>query len=179
MRSLVLYSLVSLDGVAEEPGNWLFDAGDEIFSNLGRIIEGQDDIILGRGTYDYWVDYWPTSDVEPFATFINSTPKHVATSTELAAPWDHTVVINGPLIEYVQELKHTDGGDIGIHGSIEITQSLHAAGLIDIIHLVVAPTVAGGGKALWADRDHIDRLALEQADADRHGNLFLTYRRTT
>lgn len=47
MRQLVLYSLISLDGVAEEPGNWLFDAGDELFSNLGRIIEAQDDIILG------------------------------------------------------------------------------------------------------------------------------------
>jgi len=86
MRNLVLYELVSVDGVAEEPGDWLFDAGDEVFSNLGRIIERQDDIILGRGTYDYWVDYWPTSDVEPFATFINSTTKHVATSQALDQP---------------------------------------------------------------------------------------------
>lgn len=28
-------------------------------------------MLLGRGTYDYWVGYWPTSDVEPFASFIN------------------------------------------------------------------------------------------------------------
>ena len=51
----------------------------------------QTDVLLGRGTYDYWVDYWPTSDVEPFASFINATRKHVATSSDLTGDWENTV----------------------------------------------------------------------------------------
>ena len=82
MRKVVLYQLLSLDGVAEEPGDWMFDAGEAVFENLGQIIATQDDILLGRATYDYWVDFWPTSDVEPFASFINGTPKHVITSSK-------------------------------------------------------------------------------------------------
>ena len=80
MRKVVLYQLLSLDGVAEEPSDWLFDADQAIFDNLARVIGTQDVVLLGRHTYDYWVGYWPTSDVEPFAGFINGTPKHVFTS---------------------------------------------------------------------------------------------------
>ena len=73
MRSVVLYQLLSLDGVAEEPSDWVFDSDEAIFDNLGRVIASQDDVLLGRGMYEYWVDYWPTSDVEPFAGFVNAT----------------------------------------------------------------------------------------------------------
>ena len=53
MRNVVLYQLLSLDGVAEEPSEWVFDSDDAIFDNLGRVIASQDDVLLGRGTYEY------------------------------------------------------------------------------------------------------------------------------
>src|SRR5687767_9060215 len=77
MRSVVFTQFVSLDGVAEEPSDWFFDDGPELFALIDRILETQSDVLLGRGTYDYWVGYWPTSNVEPFASFINRTRKHV------------------------------------------------------------------------------------------------------
>ena len=80
MRTVVLYQLLSLDGVAEEPGDWFADDGPEMFENLRTVIERQETVLLGRGTYDYWMDYWPTSDLEPFARFINGTDKHVFTA---------------------------------------------------------------------------------------------------
>ena len=79
MRNVVLLQWCSLDGVAEEPSDWFFDDGPELFDLIGRVLATQTDVLLGRGTYDYWVDFWPTADVEPFATFINATRKHVAT----------------------------------------------------------------------------------------------------
>lgn len=109
---------MSLDGVAEEPGDWLFDAGTEVFENLARTIERQDDVILGHRTYDYWVGYWPTSAVEPFATFINTTTKHVATTGDLAGHWPNTVRIEEPIIDYVARLREKPGGDIGVHVAI-------------------------------------------------------------
>lgn len=61
VRKVVLYQLLSLDGVAEEPSDWLFDDASELVANLSAVIGSQDDVLLGRGTFDYWVGFWPTS----------------------------------------------------------------------------------------------------------------------
>ena len=122
MRKVVLYHLQSLDGVGEEPGDWMSGGGPEIFENLGAIIATQDDILLGRGTYDYWVGFWPESDVEPFASFINGTPKQVFTSSAPTEEWANSTIVKDSAPDYVAELKSRDGGDIGIHGSIRLAQ---------------------------------------------------------
>src|SRR4051794_11516917 len=175
MRNVVLYELLSLDGVAEEPGNWLFDGGDELVANLGRVIERQDAVLLGRGTYDYWVDFWPTAEMEPFASFINSTHKHVFTSSRPSADWAESTFVATPAVDYVTELKHQDGGDIGIHGSISLTQSLLAAGLVDELRLAVAPTVAGRGKRLFASDAELQRFELVQGDQTSSGVMLVGY----
>jgi dihydrofolate reductase len=178
MRNLVLYSLVSLDGVAEEPGDWFFDDGPEVFTNLSRIIERQDDVVLGRGTYDYWVDYWPTSDVEPFASFINSTPKHVVTSSVPDRAWSKATLVTSPLDEHLGALRRTEGGDIGVHGSIALAGSLLAARMVDVLHLAVAPSIAGRGRRLFPDAASLQQLELSDVERTAAGTLFLTYRRT-
>ena len=175
MRDVVLYTLLSLDGVAEEPGDWLFDVDEEVFAHLGRVIGRQDDVLLGRGTYDYWSGYWPTSDVEPFASFINGTPKHVVTSTPLTGSWPNTTAVHRPAAEHVAGLKAGDGGDIGVHGSITVARSLLRAGLVDELRLVVAPTLAGRGRRLF-DHDDLRRLDLVDAASTPAGTLLLGYR---
>jgi dihydrofolate reductase len=175
VREVVLYHLLALDGVAEEPGNWLFDVDEEVFANLGAVIARQDTVLLGRGTYDDWAGYWPGSDVEPFATFINRTPKHVVTSRPLAQPWQNSVVVAEPVVEHVQALKRGDGGDIGVHGSITLARSLLRAGLVDEVRLVVAPTIAGAGRRLF-EEDELRRLDLISVVGTRTGALLLGYR---
>lgn len=177
MRKLVLYELLSLDGVAEEPGDWMTDSDQPIFDNLAGIISRQDDVLLGRGTYDYWAGYWPTSDVEPFASFINQTTKHVLTSTALTQEWSNSMVIDRPIQEYVAELKRADGGDIGVHGSIRLAQSLLAAGLVDELRLVVAAAIAGSGQRLFDAAGQHPSLELVEAEHTPKGSLLLTYRR--
>ena len=177
-RKIVLYSLLSLDGVAEEPGDWLSDGGREVFDNLGGIIETQDDVLLGRGTYDYWVGYWPTSETEPFASFINGVRKHVVTSSEPGESWSNSTLVGEPVVDYVERLKDGPGGDIGIHGSISLAQSLLRAGLIDELRLVIAPTLAGSGRRLFTDGEQPERLELEAVDRSEAGTVFLTYRHT-
>ena len=176
MRTVVLYQLLSLDGVAEEPGDWMSDGDRPIFDNLARIIERQGDVLLGRGTYEYWAGYWPASDVEPFATFINSTPKHVFTTHPLSPTWENAIAVDRPAEEYVRKLMSTDGRDIGIHGSITLAQSLLAADLVDELRLVVAAGVAGSGRRLF---DGVGKHAFELVEADHtpRGSLLLTYRR--
>src|SRR4051812_16449258 len=105
MRNLVLYGLLSLDGVAEEPGNWWVPGGDGLIDNLSRIIARQDAVLLGRRTYDDWAGYWPTADMQPFADFVNRTEKHVFTSSEPAQAWANSTFVERPAEEYVAALK--------------------------------------------------------------------------
>ena len=178
VRKVVLYQLLSLDGVAEEPGDWMTDGGRELFENLADVIGTQDDILLGRATHDYWVDYWPTSDLEPFATFVNTTRKHVFSSTPLTGAWANTVVADRRPVEYVHDLKRTDGADIGIHGSIALAQTLLAADLVDELRLVVAPAVAGAGRRLFdaGGTGTVRPLELLESRSTEAGSLLLGYR---
>jgi dihydrofolate reductase len=176
MRKVVLYQLLSLDGVAEEPGDWLFDVDQAIFDNLGRVIGSQDAVLLGRHTYDYWAGYWPTSDVEPFASFVNGTPKHVFSSSPLEQEWANSTVVTDPAEGYVAELKRRAGGDIGIHGSIELARSLLRAGLVDELRLVIAPVVAHRGRRLFDHDDELLRLELQSARPTPSGALLTDYR---
>ena len=177
-RRVVLYQLLSLDGVAEEPGDWFVDDGPEVFEHLGRTISTQDDVLLGRGTYDYWVGYWPTSEVEPFATFINSVRKHVVTSSAPAQRWSNSILVRAPVAQYVADLKRDLGGDIGVHGSIQLARFMLRARLVDELRLVVAPTIAGHGLRLFSDDDVLDRLELVDVDRSARGTLFLRYQRS-
>jgi dihydrofolate reductase len=175
MRRLVLYHLLSLDGIAlDDDADWFTDGSPELFANLGRVISAQDDVLLGRATYDYWADYWPDSDLEPFAGFINNTPKHVFTSTTPSGQWANTTVVTAPAVEYVADLKLKPGGDIGIHGSISLAASLLRAGLVDVLELAVAPACAGQGRRVFDGGDQ--RLELTAAEHSPAGTLFLTYR---
>jgi dihydrofolate reductase len=168
-RKVVLYELLSLDGVAEEPGDWFFDTGPEVLENLGRTIATQGDVLLGRGTYDYWAGHWPTADLEPFASFINSVPKHV---------WANSMPVRDPAVDYVAAMKQQGGRDVGIHGSITLTQSLLGAELVDELRLVVSPVLAGRGRRLFPDASVLQRMRLDGVERSRNGTLFLAYSRT-
>jgi dihydrofolate reductase len=177
MRTVVAYELVSLDGVAQDPDTFITTWDDVLDANLADVIATQDAVVLGRRSHDDWAEYWPTSDVEPFATFINGVAKHVATSTPLTTPWTHSTVVEGDLAEHVRALKAQPGGDIGVHASISVVQALLAAGVLDELRLVVAPHVAGSGKRLL---DGVPATALELTSSTTSptGHLVLTYRCT-
>jgi RibD C-terminal domain len=86
--------------------------------------------------------------IEPFATFINGVAKYVATSTPLDRKWANTTVVHGELVEFVRDLRNKPGADIGVHASISVAQALLAAGVVDELRLVIAPTIAGSGRRL-------------------------------
>ena len=176
MRRVVLFHMWSLDGVAEEPGNWVFDVDQSVFDNIAEVIGRQDDVLLGRGSYDYWSGHWPNEGEEPFRSFINATTKHVFTSRPLEPEWSNTVVVDGPANTYVRELKEQDGADIGIHASVSLAKSLHDAGLIDDYRLLIAPTIAGRGHRMFDGRQELRRLELVDSQATETGALLLHYR---
>ena len=175
MRKVVLYELLSLDGVAEAPDTFFTDWDEALEANLAAVIATQDAVILGRRSYDDWSEYWPGSEVEPFATFINGVAKYVASSTPLVRQWHNTTAIEGELVQFVQHLKDSSGGDIGVHASIAVAQALLAADAIDEVRLVVAPAIAGHGRRLLDGLPPI-RLELLQSETSPKGYLLAHYR---
>ena len=175
MRKVVLYEQLSLDGVAERPETFFSDWDAAMDANLAAVIATQDAVILGRRSYDEWSAYWPGSDIEPFATFINGVTKYVATSTPLGGQWHSATAIAGGLVPFVQELKASSGGDIGVHASIAVAQALLAADVIDEVRLVVAPAIAGGGRRLLDGLPSM-RLAPLHSAMSPSGYLLADYR---
>ena len=175
VRKVVLYTLISLDGVAENPNHFIPAWDDEMDAGLGALIATQDAVILGRRSYDEWSQFWPKSEIEPFATFINSVTKYVATSSPLATTWRNSVVIEGPLIEFVERLKRQPGGDIGVHASLSVGRSLLEAGTVDELRLAIAPAIVGSGNKLFDNLPTI-RFELIAGKISSSGHLLVNYR---
>ncbi len=199
MRKVVAALFISLDGVAESPGRWEFDAFDEdMATNMYSIIGERDAILLGRGTYQEWADYWPTVNFDreiasftadtprnvvstaifdrEFASFINKTRKYVVSTTLDAVEWANSTLIKGNLADEINALKAQPGGTIGTGGSPGLVRSLLRQGLIDELQLMIYPVIAGQGKRLFADGDDLKRLHLVDSKISRSGVAILTYR---
>jgi dihydrofolate reductase len=178
VRKVVAYELLSLDGVAETPTDFITDWDDEVEAHLAGVIAEQDAVLLGRRTWDEWAGFWPTSDIEPFASFINSVQKFVLTSTPLTADWGPTDLVEGDLAAFVNDLKRQPGGDIGVHGSIALAQTLLEERLIDELRLVVAPALQLRGRRLF-EKAAQTRLTLSRSVTSPTGFLLLDYQVVT
>ena len=175
MRKVVLSELLSLDGVAEDPNTFFLDWDEVVDAKGAALIATQDAVILGRRTYDDWSEFWPSSEIEPFATFINAVPKYVATSSPLGRQWHNATAIEGELVSFVQGLKNSSGGDIGVHGSISVARALLAGDAIDEMRLSIAPAIAGRGKPLLEGLPPV-RLELLYSAPSPSGYLLADYR---
>jgi dihydrofolate reductase len=173
MRTLVTTHFISLDGVAEAPGGepgyrhagWTFDVAEDpaVYEAKGREQEEAEAMLLGGRSYEAFAAVWPSMDY--FAKF-NAMPKYVVSSTVTDPEWNNTTVIG---FDDVAALKEGDGGPINVTGSIALTQSLLAAGLVDELRLTVFPVILGSGRRLFPD-DAEDKVKLELVDTTTYSN---------
>jgi dihydrofolate reductase len=176
VRKVVAALFISLDGVVEAPNKWQFDNFDEdMGATMGAQLATMDTVLLGRVTYQEWAPYWPTSTDEPFASFINNTPKYVVSTTLNIVEWQHSTLLKGDLAEGIATLKQQPGRNIGVTGSPSLVRSLLQNGLLDELTLLVHPVIVGRGKRLFKDRGDLKRLKLVESKATRTGVLIATY----
>jgi dihydrofolate reductase len=184
MRKVVLVTLMSLDGEVDDPSLYFappkaphrppeFDAVMD--DNEAAITSTQDAVLLGRHMYDEWAGFWP-HESGPFAEFINGVKKYVVTSSPLTKQWDNTEAVAGPVEDVVRDLKARPGGDIGVHGSIELAQSLLKGGLVDELQLVLGPVFGFSGRRLFPSDGDLRRLELLTAKTSPSGSVMLAYR---
>ena len=177
MRKVFAALFSSVDGVVEAPNEWQTTFDEEMGTAMMRMLDEQDAVLLGRVTYSEWEHYWPTSTDEPFASWINSTPKYVASSTLDSVGWSNSTLIKGSVADFVKDLRQKAGGSIGVAGSPSLVRSLIDQGLLDELTLMISPVVAGGGrKRLFADDGALTKLELVEAKPTSSGTLIATYR---
>ena len=178
MRKVTAGLFSSIDGVVEAPNEWQPAFDDEMGAALSRMLDEQDAVLLGRVTFTEWAGYWPTSTDEPFASWINSTPKYVASTTlDSVDQWQNSTLIDGSVAEFVAALKQQDGGTIGTAGSPTLVRHLIEAGLLDELTLITSPVVAGGSrKRLFPDDSPLVNFELVEATSTSSGTLIATYR---
>lgn len=184
MRTVISHTFVTLDGVAAPDA--VIDTiaslrkSDEVLDDFFGKVADEDAMLLGRVTYQEWVDYWPTSSFEPFASHINNVAKYVFSRSLQDAPWgEHqsATLVNGDLAEAVTDLKQQPGKNIGVHGSPTLVEALLHADLLDVMRLEVYPVIAGTGPRLFNDGRAPKHLRLSESLITSNGVAILTYQR--
>jgi dihydrofolate reductase len=177
MGRIVVTEFVSLDGVVEDPGGaedykyggWSFEFNRGEEGDKFKLDEALDAeaLLLGRVTYEGFAAAWPSRDGE-FADKFNNMPKYVVSSTLSEPEWNNSTVLKGDVAEEVSKLKQRQDGDIVVHGSPQLVQTLVEHDLVDEFHLMVFPVVLGTGKRLFGATS--DKKGLRLADSKTVGD---------
>lgn len=188
MRTLAVNAFVSLDGVMQAPGGphedptagftkggWAVNYFDD--EMMDRISGAEPyELLLGHGTYEIFAAHWPY-DEGPIADHLNSTRKHVASTTLDRVEWNNSILISGDIAEYVEALKREEGPEIQVHGSPGLTQTLLEHDLIDEFRMWIFPVALGTGKRLFGDGTIPVALRLVANSVSKTGVTINTYAR--
>ena len=184
MGRIVVTEFISLDGVIEDPGgaedfkyggwSFEFDRGER-----GNAFKGQETMesaamLLGRVTYEGFAKAWPQREGE-FAEKFNTMPKYVVSSTVDGSEWTNVTVLDGDVAAAVRKLRDDVDGDIIVHGSGQLVQTLLENDLVDRWHLMVFPVVLGAGQRLFGETTTKKPLKLVSSETVGDGVTIAVY----
>ena len=102
-------------------------------------------------------------------------PKYVVSSTLEKPEWNNSTVLKGDVAEEVAKLKQEHDGDIVVHGSAQLVQTLLEHDLVDELRLMVFPVVLGSGKRLFGETSDKKPLRLVDSKTVGDGVAILVY----
>lgn len=190
MGQLIVTEFVTLDGVAQAPGEpdedrdggfghggWQAPLLDQESGNaMFEQAKLMDALLLGRKTYEIFANYWPNAPQEiPFTGLLNRVPKYVASRT-LAGPlaWQRSTLVAGDLADAILSLKERHN-EVHVIGSLDLVQSLLRLGLVDRFNLWIYPVLLGSGKQVFADGTMPTALHLIESITYTNGTVQLAY----
>jgi dihydrofolate reductase len=183
MHRVLVQQWVSVDGMVAGRNDET-DTSDAVpdFAASDRhntvLLDSVDEVLLGRRTYEEFVQFWPTADGEALAPLINALPKTVASTTLGAAPWgEHPPArIVADAVEHIRS-RRTAGatGTTIVWGSIAVMRALLRAELVDDLELFVAPVLLGAGTLLLDPASPTVRLTLQESETWPGGSLRARY----
>lgn len=189
MRSLLVTTFLTLDGVMQAPGGpgedddagfahggWSVNYWDDLMGEvMGETMGSPFDLVLGRRTYDIFAAYWPNASDEAGARPLNEATKYVASRGHPTLGWRNSVLIEGDAAAGIAALKRGDGPDLQVHGSGNLIQTLLRHNLVDRFRLWVFPVVVGSGKRLFAEGAIPAGLKLLDSRVSTMGVVISTY----
>jgi dihydrofolate reductase len=195
MTRLTVTTFVSLDGVmqgpggpAEDPsggftlGGWVVPFFDEDTGRaMSAIFERPAAFLLGRRTWEIFASHWPrvTDPTDLVATKLNTLPKYVASRTLKTVPWQNSTLLGSDLPRAVAALKerYEGRGELQVHGSCGLVQSLLEHDLVDEYTLLTFPVVLGAGRRLFGPGARPAPMTLVDSTRTSTGVVISTYRR--
>jgi dihydrofolate reductase len=191
MRKIIVQEFITLDGVMQAPGGpdedtasgfeyggWTapyFREADDAASDFMQKWMESTDILLGRKTFDIFAAYWPEhADMWPG---INEVTKYVASTTlsDNKTDWKNVEFLSS--VDDIKKLKDTEGGDIKVHGSGDLAQSLFKHDLVDELCLMTFPITLGTGKRLFGEGSIPAAFTLSDSLVTANGVIFAIYKR--
>jgi dihydrofolate reductase len=181
MASLIYTSITSLDGyVVDADGNFDWAAPDEeVHAFVNELERPVGTHLLGRRMYEvlrYWETALEQADLTPvereYARIWRAVDKIVYSGTLPTADTARTRVERVFDPDQVDNLKKRSGADLSVGGP-HLAASALQAGLVDEVQLFLAPTVVGGGTAMFPDGI---RMGLDLLDERRFASGFVYLR---
>jgi dihydrofolate reductase len=190
---LTVTTFQTLDGVMQAPGGpeedpsggfehggWLvphFDAETGAF--MDETFQAAEAFLLGRFTYQTFAAHWPRVDAtgDTVATKLNTLPKHVASRTlrEEDLGWTGATLLGDDVPARVAELKARPGGELQVHGSAGLIQTLLRHELVDELRVLTFPVVLGTGKRLFGEGTAPANVRLTESRTTSAGTLIGVY----
>ncbi len=191
MRKIIVQEFITLDGVMQAPGGpeedttsdfkyggwtapYFREADDSAGDFMTKWMQSTD-ILLGRKTYDLFAEYWPKhTDMWPG---IQDVKKYVMskTLTENKSDWKNVDFISS--VDDLKKLKESEGGDIKVHGSGNLAQTLFANDLVDELHLMTFAIILGKGKRLFGETSVPAAYTIMDSLVTPNGVIFANYKR--
>jgi dihydrofolate reductase len=191
MRKIIVFSMITLDGVMQGPGGpeedtsgrfkyggWTAPYNDEVFGKAMAEELKPADYLLGRKTFDIWAAYWPTHG--DFWPGINEGAKYVLSKTMKKSDprvtgWKNSVLIKN--VADIKKLKNSNGRDIQVWGSSKLIQTLLKNDLVDELRLKIFPVTLGKGKKLFDDSASPAAFTLAESLITPSGVVIASYKR--
>ena len=192
MRKIIVLSFISLDGVMQAPGGpaedtsgdfkyggWTVPYWDDFSAEeMGKQMSMPFDLLLGRNTYEIFAGYWPMQDPNgPVADPFNKATKYVVSHSSPELTWKGSVLIDGDVVQKIEELKQQDGPVLQVHGSGKLIQTLLEHDLVDELWLKIFPVTLGPGKKLFAEGTIPAAFELIEFKTSPKGVIFAKYQR--
>ena len=193
MRKLVVGTFTTLDGVMQAPGGpdedrdggfrhggWLVPYFDEKFVEImAEWTKRAGAFLLGRKTYEIFAGSWPksTDPADEIAKALNTRLKFVASRTLDTLAWNNSHLLKGDVAEEVAKLKTQEGGEIQVHGSGDLLQTLLKHDLIDTLRIWQFPVVLGTGKRLFGGGTRPRSFRLIDTQMNTTGAVLHVYER--
>lgn len=193
MAILTVTTFVTLDGVMQAPGGpeedpsssfthggWSFPFADADFGAfMTDVFTRTSAFLLGRATYEIFAGYWPkvTDPADPIASKLNALPKYVASKTLTKATWNPSTIVHN-VARDVATLKKDLSGELQVHGSAGLIQTLLQHDLVDELNVLTYPVLLGTGKKLFGEGTIPTGLKLKRSKVSSAGVVMSVYERT-